>query len=303
MKHLLLTTSAAILLAGISQAAVINLNTGDSLGGSSFNTAGGWSNGQAPSAGNDYVNNLTGAFLRTPANGDSHTFAGDSLTIGPGATLLYKGTGNTGVLTVQELILNGGTLDARNGSQDVFQLAGFIDVAANSVVTAVQGPIVISSGISGVGDLTFLSSQTYATTTLSGESAITGDYVVNTAANGPLILDSFGSIAFTIGADGVNNALTTTTSGTVNLNGEFVFDLAGAATAQGAAWQIVSPSLVANYGETFAISDFVESMPDTWTSGSYEFSEATGVLRVIPEPTAALSLLAGVGMIALRRRR
>ncbi|HSU66192.1 MAG TPA: hypothetical protein VLJ39_04955, partial [Tepidisphaeraceae bacterium] len=71
----------------------------------SFNgDVGNWSVAGAPSAGNTYS---TGAFvLRSPGNGTSYTFGGDSLSIDSGGRFLLKGTGGQ-VLTVN-LILNGG---------------------------------------------------------------------------------------------------------------------------------------------------------------------------------------------------
>ena len=68
---------------GVRHESTIPLATADAAPAAttSFNSAGGWADGNAPSAGNDYVVALgdsAGLFLPTAAA----TFAGDSLTIG-----------------------------------------------------------------------------------------------------------------------------------------------------------------------------------------------------------------------------
>ena len=92
------------LLAGVlsSSAANITMTATDAGGTTSFNTAGHWSNLAAPSAGNAYV--VSGAtvnsiVLRTPnptSSGNNYIFAGDSLSIDFGGTLLGKIGNNTG---------------------------------------------------------------------------------------------------------------------------------------------------------------------------------------------------------------
>src|SRR5882724_3356745 len=63
------------------QAANISLKTSDAQSTTSFTGSTNWSNGAAPSAGNNY---FTGAFtLRTPnptASGNNYVFGGDSLS-------------------------------------------------------------------------------------------------------------------------------------------------------------------------------------------------------------------------------
>src|SRR5215469_15927070 len=103
-----------------TRAATVTLTNADALNSSSFNTAGGWSNGLAPTNGNDYAVSIIR--LRTPASTGSVTFGGDSLSInGPNGLMSYKGSGSTGIITVTNLILNGGGLDHLDSSSDVFQ--------------------------------------------------------------------------------------------------------------------------------------------------------------------------------------
>lgn len=135
-----------------SCAATITLTAGDALGTSSFNTGLHWSNGLAPTSGNDYVVSI--AQLRTPPDGNSHAFGGNSLTINTNGYLYYKGTGSTGTITVANMILNSGTIIHNQSASDVFWLDGNLNVAANSWIYAKQGPIAITAAISGNGKIT-----------------------------------------------------------------------------------------------------------------------------------------------------
>src|ERR1035437_10090135 len=71
---------ASLALTLNATAADVHLNATDASGSTSFNTAGHWDNGAAPTAGNNYF--TAGFTLRTPASG-SVSFAGDSLTLSP----------------------------------------------------------------------------------------------------------------------------------------------------------------------------------------------------------------------------
>ena len=147
------------------KAAEVLLTTDDAFGSSSLNSVGNWSNGQAPAAGNQY---LTGGFtLRTPAQGGSVTFAGDTLSIDAGGRFLGKGGGsNTSqTITVNQLILNGGTLDqavSTSSTNILLTLAGNISVNQPSVIGASGGgnnsanfeTLEIVAPISGFADLT-----------------------------------------------------------------------------------------------------------------------------------------------------
>jgi len=56
---------------GAARAATISLIANDSVGTTSFNVAGHWSNAAAPTAGNDY--NTAGFFMRSPGMGSRAT--------------------------------------------------------------------------------------------------------------------------------------------------------------------------------------------------------------------------------------
>ncbi len=144
---------------------------------------------------------------------------------------------------------------------------------------------------------------------LGGANTYSGN---TTVSAGTLELADSGELRFFIGADEVNNAILG--AGTLNLFGDFVFDLTGASTTVGDSWNIVDvANLTETYGGTFGVLSTLGSFTESggvWTitenSVNYEFTESTGILAVVvPEP-GTLALLAGgaiAGLAALRRRR
>ncbi|MDF7800137.1 hypothetical protein P4C99_11730 [Pontiellaceae bacterium B1224] len=100
-KHILcLSAWSAILSLGLSAQAQTIYQTASMSVGKSWLDADFWSNTNAPTAGNDYVNandnNGTGTTAwttRTPGGSESHTFGGDSLTLTNGGFITLKGTG------------------------------------------------------------------------------------------------------------------------------------------------------------------------------------------------------------------
>lgn len=281
-------------------AASVNLTVSDGFGTTSFNTGDNWSDSTAPGAGNDYVTN--DLRLRTPSDSGSYTFGGDSFTVnntnGLDGGLMYKGNGAAGVITIDSLLLDGGTIAHQSAPGDVFQLAGNINVASDSVIHAKQGPIEISAVLSGAGSITNTSSDNpgIALKFLSPSNTFTGD-IIN---NGRFELVDGGVLNFVIGASGVNNSVSGSGAET-DFNGDFAFDLTGASASFGDSWAIASAT-TQSFGSMFNVLGFTESS-DVWTNGNYQFSETTGELTVVPEPTslllAAVSLLVSCG---LRRR-
>jgi hypothetical protein len=266
----------------------VTLTATDAFDGTSFNVAGGWSNTAAPSAGNDY---FTGNFgLRTPADGNSYTFAGDSLTVNntnfdpnapaqPNGGLWWKGTGAAATITINNLILDGGYIVALNGPGDIFNLAGNLNVVSDSFIHARQGPINISAVVDGSGTITNPQSDGPGSTIVfqSPNNTYNGS-IVN---NGRFTLADNSVMNFSIGANGVNNSISG--AGAENIfDGDFVFDLSSASSNLGDSWAVVTATNVA-YGDTFNIDDFFEFSTGTWVSGAYQFSEATGMLSVAEE--------------------
>jgi autotransporter-associated beta strand protein len=117
----------------------VTLLASDALSSSSFNSPGNWDSYAAPVAGNNYF--ISGFTFRTPADSTSRTFAGNSLSVDSGAVLLGKATGTSQVLTVSNLVLNGGMFQQATANSDsVIQTwAGNITVNASSIIGALGG--------------------------------------------------------------------------------------------------------------------------------------------------------------------
>ena len=113
---------------------------------------------------------------------------------------------------------------------------------------------------------------------LSGSNSYAGGTTVNA---GTLRISPEGSLRFVIGGDGLNNGLAG--AGQVLVDGQFVFNLAGASARNGHRWSIVAPSLNTTYGQDFLVQGF-DGSGDTWTLATngvtYQFEESTGILSV-----------------------
>ncbi len=155
---LAITIISGIEVTGTLQAAEIVMTAGDPLGTSSFNSAGKWSNGLAPTNGNTY---RTSYILRTPESASSFTFAGDRLTVDSGGLLGWK---TTGTIAVNDLVLNGGTIG--HSLVDVTaRLFGNLTVTAPSffdILDVGQRVFVIYSALYGTDNLTIRMLQTTA---------------------------------------------------------------------------------------------------------------------------------------------
>ena len=318
LKH---TFAVASLVTGFSlsaSAANISLTTGNLGGSSGFNAATGWSNAAAPTAGNDYSN--AGFLLRTPSTpaAGSFTFAGDSLTISGSAnftaanneSMLWKGGNTTGsVITINNLIVNGGQIRHGEGETASFTLAGNISVGASGAGFATQGPMYVTSAISGTSSIFVVDAgnNSAARTVFfqSAASTFTGNLVLNNARS-RATFNNGGVFNFDLGLDGVNNSIAN--SGILTLDGLFKIDTVGADLTPGNDWNLITGN-APTYGSNFTIDGFT-AVDDVWTNGAgtLQFSELTGTLTAlapIPEPSAfaALAGLVGLGFAASRRRR
>ncbi|HKI70716.1 MAG TPA: PEP-CTERM sorting domain-containing protein, partial [Verrucomicrobiae bacterium] len=253
-------------------------------------------------SGNDYILGIPQ--LRTPPDGASYTFGGHSLTINTGGRFFYKGTGSAGTVTIADLILNGGSIEHQNGSGDVFNLAGTLNVTADSTIWAKQGPINIIGTLTGAGTITNPSSDGAGRTlTIAGANLYAGS-IIN---DGRFEVAENSAFNFLIGANGINNSISGTGGETV-YNGSFIFNLVGAGTTPGDSW-LVAGAANQTYGSTFGLVAFTDNGGGVWTTTQkgalYEFNANDGMLTVVPEPgVLVLSLLGGLGMlVGLRRSR
>lgn len=195
-----------------------------------------------------------------------------TLTLGIGG-LLRSGGGATTISG------NGAKLTTVTNGEYVFNTASSTDSLALNVAVTANG----SNALTKAGD---------GTLTLGGNNTYTGNTYVTA---GMLVLAENAQMTFLIGSSGVNTSISGT--GGLTLNGSFSFDLTGAGTTVGDSWMIVdSASLTDVYGSTFSIVGFTENA-GIWTNGNYQFSEASGLLSVVPEPTTSAILLFGVLVI------
>ncbi len=133
-------------------------------------------------------------------------------------------------------------------------------------------------------------------------NAYAGDTLITA---GTLILADNAKFNFDIGASGDSNGVTVGAAGTFLVDGDFVFNLDLAAPV--GSWTIVSFADISNvtYGSNFTVVDFTETAPNSgiWTLGDYTFTESTGLLTAVPEPSTIGLVCAGLGGIWMFRRR
>ncbi|MFN3407784.1 MAG: beta strand repeat-containing protein [Limisphaerales bacterium] len=241
-------------------------------------------------ANNSFSGNWTVAHTST---GTAFLRAGAANSLGTGTVTLNAGA------TLENNAANG--LDSLAGvtlneTNSVLDLSSNAWNNASATLTASNGTIQLGSGASEVGPFTVNSTGT-VTLTGTGGSLLATDTDVQA---GTLALADGAQLKFRIGNNGVNNQLKGV--GAVNLDGAFVFDLSGAAIADGNSWNIVNVgTLTETYGATFQVlSPFVETSAGVWTWADgarklWTFTEATGVLglAVVNTPPTAQDITLG----------
>lgn len=165
--------------------------------------------------------------------------------------------------------------------------------------------VLYTGAISGGGNVTLIGNG--KTQFGDGTASVTNTYTGNTTLSdsSSLLLADNAKMTFVIGASGVNNKITGTANQTLTLNGDFIFDLSGAA-ANGS-WTIVDiGTLNESFGSSFSIVGFTEAA-NVWTyvSGTktYTFSEATGILSAVPEPSTIILWGLGAAFVLFGMRR
>lgn len=279
------------------------------------------------------VGNITGALtlIKDGAgywglNGNSSTFTG-GVTLKAG-TLGFNSSGSsfgTGTLTI-----NGGTLKSDNATaatintnaivvggnftvadstpntNDVtFSGAMNLGGATRTITASTVGTSVFAfSGVISNGGLT---KDGLGALTLKGKNTYTGDTTVTV---GTLVLAANSGTYFEIGANGINNQIKG--NGTIQLDGEFTFDLSSAGVDLNDSWNIVNVGTLAEtFGGTFSVKDFSDLGSGIWEltgvngGRTYQFSQTSGILSVtaVPEPSTLVMLCVGLAAMAFRRPR
>lgn len=243
------------------------------------------------------VANTSLNFSRNTKVGGNTTIVSERTTAGSG-TVQSLGTldigANTLTIKVNSFATNG-TGGIKFGATTLSG-AAVLDVTNNiaGVVTKLTlGAVNGAYGLTKTGD---------GTLQMDGVNTHTGN---TTVEMGNLLLSDNAGLTFVIGASNINNKLTG--SGGATLSGDFYFNLTSAGTTGGDSWTIEDLAGTVAYDSTFSVNGFTDAGSDKWTktiTGSkyYEFSEATGVLTVIPEPATIGMLGLGAILTILLRR-
>jgi autotransporter-associated beta strand protein len=232
------------------------------------------------------VGNQGGINTSLPTLLANYNLTGGVLVAGAISTIGTNVNTTNEIATVRNLNLDGGTLRNKPsenlsvngvGAEPQNRLNLVLGAAGGTLEVGEGNSISLGSGalVSGPGPLNKAGAGTLV---LAGPAAHLG----NTALNaGALELAPAGSLTFTIGGNGTNNALTGT--GTALLDGTVLFDLAAASTTDGDSWTVIAPSVGKTYGPGFLVGGFNGS-GGTWTlttnDVTYEFVQSTGVLSV-----------------------
>ena len=208
--------SIDLVITAVTLSTWIPLTATDPTGTSGFATAGTWQDGNPPTPGNGY---FTRTFaLRSPADANAYSFAGSVLSIDTGGRFIMKGT-NGQVLTVPNLIINGGLVDYANGADSFVEtLGGNITLQGNMVnymgalgSAALSETLFVNASISGSGTLQFCgptvnSGTDIGVVVLGGNNTYTGP---TTVASGTVLVN---------GSNG-NSPITVVTNATLGGSG------------------------------------------------------------------------------------
>jgi autotransporter-associated beta strand protein len=307
-----LATCVILLLAGnlvsaIAQTTnIITLTNSDAVATSSFNSAGNWDSGAAPLSGNPNFNAYytTNFILRTPADGNSYVFAGDSLSVDPFSTNIVGlvtniGTGTLsmkgyGTIAIGNLLLNGGTVvnNGTGGSPDTALLAGNIIAEVTSTLDGgnsngvtgttlnVLAPITGAGGINILdkGTVDFSATNSYAGQTTIGNGTTIGGYLkVNSSGALPLSVtpgDGIGNLR-------VNFVTNTLAGSTFDLNGFNVTAselISGSSNANSSLPQVINSAVGTT--NTFTVGNNNNGAPYTYRGVIKDNAGTGGVLAL-----------------------
>jgi autotransporter-associated beta strand protein len=298
--------TAGLFYVSAGYGATITTNGNDAANSTSFNTGLHWSDGNAPSATNDYLVNQTDQ-IRTPTNGTLLTFAGNSLTLGDGTAtgygiLTFKGVaGDT--LTINNLTLNSGILQSGGntiGVPNPWTLAssGSISVGAGGFAIDNGGvagrTITIAPNLVGPGALQVINNA--ARSAASATNSINGGTLFLTGSNtlwtGSVLIKGG---ALQIGTGGAAGTLGT---GALTVDNILAFDVTANQT------YTQSISVDANFTGTFSnLSTGAITLAGITNNGTVSLSNTTGSLgssgAITETSTNALGITNTTGTVSI----
>lgn len=262
-----------------STASLVRLTATDPAGESGFRRSDNWQDGYAPHEGADY---LTGQFiLRTPAEANAFTFAGDAIIItdpAPGTGLWYSGTATSAAVTIPSLVLSGGWLEHRGAQGTDFILRGNLSVVADSFIRPAFGNVIVQSPVTGSGSLTLAPGSTPDRVVRFVSSM--AEYSGSIAVQSGLAFSPAGGMRFNVRDNGVANTITGDAPGGVLADGTFSININAPGALPGDRWPLFAAANT-TYGTAFSISGFAEVEPGLWSDGAFRFEEATGTLTAV----------------------
>jgi hypothetical protein len=181
-----------------------------------------------------------------------------------------------------------GTLDLGGFNQTLAGVTQSVSANAGSIITNSGGSdsTLTTTGTSTyIGVITNGPTNKVALNVASGALTLGGvnnTFTGNITVSGGLTLADNAQLRFTPGPNTLVNSIGG--NGTVNLDGDFVIETAGATVANGNTWTLVNVgTLTETFGATFSVVGFTESA-NVWTkvegTNTWTFSEATGVLTL-----------------------
>lgn len=236
-----------------------------------------------------------------------------SIQIGAGG-ITAESTSGTATFGTANLTINLGAGQSwTNNSTNLLTIGGLVANGGNLLTVTGTGNTAITRAISGGGGLT---KEGTGNATLSGANSYLGE---TTITSGTLVLDSTGTLGT---ATTLNFGVANASSGVLSVgNSSFSFtqtinlNLATVSVSSGS-WNLFT-------GAQFGSGDltltgltstgatgltFLENTPGTWSgtdasNRTWSFTEADGVLAVVPEPMAVSLLIGGLLVITVFRRR
>ena len=195
---------------------------------------------------------------------ETPTFAGDSLTLTNAGLALFKSSGST------NWILDGGTLQ-HGTANNTFTVGGDVDVVSASTINLNNGDFVFSAPLSGSGDLTIEENSGATSLTLNGGGTYSGQLDLDTT-----------DVEITFGTS-LSNASLLITGGSYNLTNNI--------------------SLASFTADSVTLSPGTYNATDLTNAGVSSFTDNGGTLTVVPEPSSAILMLAGGGLLFAMGRR